>query len=142
SAGRAMVWALVLSSMISTPVMSATTDISSSPITSTNAAQVKPNIMLLMDTSYSMGWTHMPDEVEQGLGFRTVGYKAAECNVLYYNRDQVYALPKKADGTFFPTPSFTGARYDAFKTPASPLVNLSNAFKAYDDDTLRTSGDN
>ena len=40
------------------------TDISSTPIITTTAAQVKPNIMLLMDTSDSMARTHMPDEVE------------------------------------------------------------------------------
>ncbi|MCY7301149.1 MAG: hypothetical protein LH616_18315, partial [Ilumatobacteraceae bacterium] len=142
SSRHAVLWALVLSSMMSTPVMSAPTDISPSPITSTNAAQVKPNIMLLMDTSYSMGWSHMPDEVESQLGFGSVGYKAAECNVLYYNRAQTYLIPKRADGSFFPTPSFTAAPYDAFKTPASPNVDLSSAFKAYDDSTLRTSGDN
>ena len=61
---RPLCWALVLSSMISTPVLSAQTDISSSPITSTNAAQVKPNVMLLVDASGSMGWGHMPDEME------------------------------------------------------------------------------
>ena len=138
---HAAVWALVLSSMISTPVLSAPTDISSSPITSTNAAQVKPNIMLLMDTSGSMGWSHMPDEVESQVGFSAVGYKAAQCNVLYYNRAQTYALPKNADGSLFPVPSFTNSRYDAFKTPASPLVDLSSRFRAYDDDTLRFSGD-
>ena len=141
SSRHAMIWALVLSSMISTPVVAAPTDISPSPITSTNAAQVKPNIMLLMDTSYSMGWTHMPDEVESQVGFGAIGYKAAQCNVLYYNPTQTYALPKDAAGAFFPTPLFGSARYDGFITPASPTVDLSNAFQAYDDSTLRFSGD-
>ena len=144
---EAMVWALVLSSMISTPVLSAQTDISSSPITSTNAAQVKPNVMLLMDTSVSMGWTHMPDEAEEALGPGPypppypVGYKAAQCNVLYYNRNQTYALPKRADGTDFPTPSFTSARYDAFDSIGA-VVDLSSAFKAYDATSLRITGYN
>jgi hypothetical protein len=51
---EAIVCALVLSSMISMPALSAQTDISPTPITSSRAAQVKPNIRLLMDTSYSM----------------------------------------------------------------------------------------
>ncbi len=46
----------------------APTDISNVPLASNNPAQAKPNIMLLMDTSASMGWTHMPDSVE---GLRT-----------------------------------------------------------------------
>jgi hypothetical protein len=141
-AREALVWALVLSSMISTPVLSAQTDISTSPITSTNAAQVKPNIMLLMDTSGSMGWSHMPDEVETQVGIAAIGYKAAQCNVLYYNRNQTYAIPKKADGTQFPTPSFNAARYDPFDTSSSTVVDLALAFKAYDSITLRTSGYN
>ncbi len=138
----AVCWALVLSSMISTPVLSAQTDISSSPITSTNAAQVKPNIMLLMDTSGSMGWGHMPDEVETQVGIGSIGYKAAQCNVLFYNSTQSYAVPKNADGTLFPTPSFSSARYDAFDTTNLTTVDLSSAFKAYDDNTLRTTGYN
>ena len=104
----AVCWALVLSSMISTPVLSAQTDISSSPITSTNAAQVKPNIMLLMDTSGSMGWGHMPDEVETQVGIGSIGYKAAQCNVLFYNSTQSYAVPKNADGTQPPAALYMG----------------------------------
>src|SRR5664280_640391 len=137
----AVCWALVLSSMISTPVLSAQTDISTSPITSTNAAQVKPNIMLLMDTSYSMGWTHMPDEVETQVGVDAIGYKAAQCNALYYNPTQTYAMPKQADGSQFTAPVFANAPYDGYDN-TSPNVNLSAAFKAYDDVTLRTSGYN
>ena len=142
---HAVCWALVLSSMISTPVLSAQTDISSSPITSTNAAQVKPNIMLLFHSSGSMGWGHMPNEMESEVGIGSIGYKAAQCNVVYYNPSLTYALPKQADGTPFATPSFTGAFYDGYATfdgttPAT--VDLSQAFKAYDDNTLRTSGYN
>jgi hypothetical protein len=51
---EAIVCALVLSWTISTPALSAQTDIWPTPITSSSAAQVKPNITLLMDTFYSM----------------------------------------------------------------------------------------
>src|ERR1039457_4626279 len=97
----AMGWALVLSSMISTPVLSAQTDISSSPITTTSGAQIKPNVMLLVDASGSMGWGHMPDEMESVIGIGSIGYKAAQCNVVYYDRNVSYAVPKNADGTLF-----------------------------------------
>ena len=73
----------------------AQTDISSSPLSSTSSAQVKPNVMLLMDTSGSMGWGHMPDEVESLTGIGSVGYKSGQCNVLYYNPKQTYLIPKK-----------------------------------------------
>src|SRR3982751_2766161 len=72
----------------------ALTDLSSTPLASSSAAQVKPNIMLLMDTSGSMGRTHMPDELEDQLnghwGFQSIGYKSSQCNALYYNPSTTY----------------------------------------------------
>ena len=62
----------------------------STPIASTTAALVKPNIMLLMDASGSMARTHMPDEVETMMGATSVGYKSSQCNVLYYDPAQTY----------------------------------------------------
>ena len=127
----------------------AQTDISSSPLSSTSSAQVKPNVMLLMDTSGSMGWGHMPDEVESLTGIGSVGYKSGQCNVLYYNPKQTYLIPKKPDLSLFPAPSFTSAPYAGYVSYyVSPdatdisTVNLSTAFKAYDNKTLRTSGFN
>jgi|KBSMisStaDraftv2_1062788.scaffolds.fasta_scaffold01648_6 Tfp pilus tip-associated adhesin PilY1 len=129
------------------PLRAAQTDISSTPITSTNSAQVKPNIMLLMDTSDSMSFSHMPDEVEAVLGpisttdvAARVGYKSSQCNVLYYNPSTTYVLPKRADGSFFPTPSFNSAPYDAYDTLSSVTVNLASGFTPYDDSTLRHGG--
>jgi Tfp pilus tip-associated adhesin PilY1 len=133
----------------SVAVFAAQTDISSTPIASTRSAQVKPNIMLLMDTSRSMGWTHMPDEVEPLTGIGSVGYKNAVCNVLYYKPTQTYQIPKKPDGTFFPTPTFSAAPYAGFVSYyVSPdgtdlsSVDLSTSFKAYDDKTLLNTGFN
>ncbi|MGZ5205448.1 MAG: hypothetical protein ACXWIQ_12980, partial [Caldimonas sp.] len=129
------------------PLQAAQTDISSTPITSTNSAQVKPNIMLLMDTSDSMSFSHMPDEVEALLGpisttdvAARVGYKSSQCNVLYYNPNTVYSLPKKADGSFFPTPSFNSAPYDAYDSSSLVTVDLASGFTPYDNSTLRHGG--
>src|SRR5678815_1371922 len=129
------------------PLQAAQTDISSTPITSTNSAQVKPNIMLLMDTSDSMSFSHMPDEVETMLGpisttdvAARIGYKSSQCNVLYYNPSTTYVLPKRADGSFFPTPSFSSAPYDVYDTLSSVTVNLASGFTPYDDSTLRHGG--
>ena len=104
----------------------APTDISNVPLASKNPAQAKPNVMLLMDTSVSMGWTHMPDLVEgpadnlfTSPGVKQVGYKSYQCNVLYYNPTTIYDLPKNADGTFWAAPSFNAASYDAYD-PAAP----------------------
>ncbi len=118
----------------------AQTDISSTPILTTTAALVKPNIMLLMDASGSMARTHMPDEVETQTRPTSVGYKSSQCNVLYYNPAQQYFLPKRFDGTSFPVPSFTAARYagfgDYYAVPDLSTTDLSAAFVSYDAATL------
>ncbi len=114
----------------------APTDISNVPLASKNPAQAKPNVMLLMDTSVSMGWTHMPDLVEgpadnlfTSPGVKQVGYKSYQCNVLYYNPTTIYDLPKNADGTFWAAPSFNAASYDAYDS-AAPIYDLATQFKA------------
>ena len=102
------------------------------------ADQAKPNVMLLLDTSDSMKWSHMPDDWERdGVTYFPVGYKSALCNTLYYNPDTRYALPKQADGsTDMPVPSFSAAWKDGYDQTLG-AVNLSTAFQAYDGDTRR-----
>ena len=85
------------------------TDIAATPIASTTAALVKPNIMLLMDASGSMARTHMPDEIETMMGPTSVGYKSSQCNTLYYDPSQIYPRPKKYDGSLFPLQVFDAA---------------------------------
>lgn len=109
------------------------TDLASSPLTNGGSIAVKPNVMLLLDTSNSMRRSHMPDDLETTAAILSLGYKAYQCNVLYYNPNQTYQLPRNADGTQFPTPSFAAAPYDGF-TASSP-VNLANNFQAYDNST-------
>ena len=123
--------------------LAAQTDISSTPIVSTTAAQVKPNIMLLVDASQSMGRSHMPDEVESITLPSGVGYKNWQCNALFYNPAQTYTPPKYSTGAFFPLPSFTSAPYAGFvayyaapDATDSSSVDLSTAFKPYDAKTL------
>src|ERR1035441_6409331 len=87
----------------------------------------------------------MPDEMESVIGIGSIGYKAAQCNVVYYNPNLTYALPKNADGSLFAVPSFTSAFYDgysAFNGGSTATVDLSASFQAYDNNTLRTSGYN
>ena len=126
----------------------ALTDISSTPLAGTPSVQVKPNIMLLMDASGSMGWGHMPDDIETTTGIKSVGYKSSQCNSLYYNPATNYLLPKKPDplATPFAAPSFTNAPYAGYvsyyaapTTLQNSTVNLSANFQAYDSTTLRTA---
>ena len=110
------------------------TDISNRPISSLPTADVKANIMLLMDTSASTGWSHMPEAVEGPGTLLPIGYKNPVCNSIYYNRGTTYQLPKGADGVNLPIPSFTNAAYNYFVNPAVG-TNLSTSFRAYDNAT-------
>ena len=128
----------------------ALTDLAQTPIAANAAVQGKPNIMLLMDTSGSMAWSHMPDEVEKvGTVDYTgsIGYRATQCNSIYYNPAVDYILPKYPDGTFFPQPSFNAAPYAGFVsyyTAADAIdlssVDLAASFQAFDAKTLRAQG--
>jgi Tfp pilus tip-associated adhesin PilY1 len=107
-------------------------DIATTPLASTRSAQVKPNIMLLMDTSGSMAFTHMPDEVEVQTKPTSVGYKSWQCNSLYFKPASTYTPPPKGDGSFFLNATFGSARYDAFDTGSSVTTDLSAKFRAYE----------
>ena len=117
----------------------AITDISLTPLIVTTADLVKPNIMLLMDNSGSMGWTHMPDEIETVTGVKSIGYKSAQCNKLYYNPAATYLVPKRSNGTFLPTPTFAAAPYSGYvsfyaapSVKDSTIPNLATGFSAYE----------
>ena len=90
------------------PAWAGLTQISNSPLASSTSAQVKPNIMFILDTSGSMAWDFMPDSISNRTG--TVGYKNSSCNYMYYNPNVTYTVPKKSDGSNFPTASFTAAQ--------------------------------
>ncbi|MBY0445124.1 MAG: hypothetical protein K2Q15_07950, partial [Burkholderiales bacterium] len=77
------------------------------PLSTLTTGDVKPNIMFTIDDSESMAWTHMPDSVG-GYGTLTedypdllakVGYRASQCNGVYYNPAITYQAPKNANGT-------------------------------------------
>ncbi len=122
----------------STTAVAQLTDLANAPLTNGGSIAVKPNIMLMLDTSNSMKRTHMPDDLETTAATTSLGYKAYQCNSLYYNPTLTYLLPRNADGTQYPTPSYTGARYDGFDSSSS-LVNLSANFQAFDNNTRQNA---
>ena len=113
------------------------TELASKPLASTSSADVKPNIMFVLDNSGSMAWLSMPDEMESYES--RIGYKNYLCNTIYYNPALNYTVPKKADGSNFTTASFTAAYgngYTNYPTgPSSGAVNLSTSFTAYSGNT-------
>ena len=116
------------------------TDISTTPIITSAAALVKPNVMLLMDASGSMGRTHMPDEVETITGVRSIGYKSVQCNSLYYNPAVKYVLPRDFNNDPFLPVTFNAAPYAGFGAYYSPqdlsTTDLRSKFVAYENATL------
>jgi hypothetical protein len=112
------------------PAHAALTDVSDAPFFNSTSSQLKPNIMLLMDTSNSMRFSHMPDEIETDGGPMPIGYKSHQCNVLYYNPNQAYDLPKASSGTPLPTPAFAAAPFNYYSTDNS-TVDLGSLFRAY-----------
>ena len=119
------------------PGQTAQTQVASSPLASATSAQVKPNIMYLMDTSGSMDSLYMPDAI--GLDTAYIGYKNYLCNYIYYNPAINYLVPKKSNGSNFSTASFTAAYSNGYTNyptgPTSGAINLSSAFKAHSGDT-------
>ena len=112
-------------------------DITDVPV-ATFADQNKPNVMLLLDTSDSMKWSHMPDDWEvNATTYFPMGYKSALCNTLYYNPLTEYSLPTTTNGIdTMPLPSFTSAWKDGYDQSLG-TVNLATSFQAYDGDTRR-----
>lgn len=110
----------------------ATVDLADKPLASGTSGEVKPNVMIILDDSGSMGWSFLPDHV---YNIRTkIGYKTAQCNGIYYNPAVAYKPPVKADGTSYPDVSFNNAPNNGFD-PGSAKVDLSTNFKAYDGDS-------
>jgi type IV pilus assembly protein PilY1 len=120
----------MLTWMISISVYAATTDISSVPLntyTATSSADVKPNVLYILDDSGSMGWDYLPDWANDNSppGYY---YKNSSFNGVAYNPAIKYTPPVtyNSDGTLNSTkyPSMTGSSAatggDSAATSASP----------------------
>jgi len=105
--------------------MAAETDIANSPMSSAADANVKPNILFILDDSTSMTWDYMPDNVNSNSNKRCFGYHGY--NRIFYNPNYTYPVPVNASGTPLAIPSFTSAWTDGYKqTGSKDLSNLSN----------------
>lgn len=139
----ALAVALSLAGVTLQQASAAPIDLSNTPVAGTGQAPPKPNVMLLMDTSNSMAFTHMPDALEDPQEYvLSVGYRSAQCNSLYYDPAKKYILPKDASQLDLAIPSFTGALYNYYSpsTAKDPtVVDLSVAFRAYDRNTRQTA---
>jgi type IV pilus assembly protein PilY1 len=136
---KRLIAAATLATFIATPpyAVAALTDISNAPISSAASTTVPPNVLFILDASGSMNSEFMPDEMGSYDG--KASYASHRCNTIYYNPATTYLVPKRADGTDFPVPSFTGADNDGFLSSgntgspsnlnAGSTTNLSTSYK-------------
>jgi len=113
--GLTLACLMLISTLNGGPVLAASADISNSPI-STVQGLTKPNIMFILDTSGSMGWDYMPDDVNNlgGNNNSAYGSLSYQCNGVAYNPAISYQPPIKADGTRYPNILFTSAPSDGY----------------------------
>jgi len=124
-----MMVVVLLAEMAAGPAVA--TDIFTEPVTNNAAKNAPPNIMLLMNTSGSMAYSHMPDQIEGDFISPPVGYKNFQCNSIYYNPNTTYALPVGPDGSNLPDAVWPSVRYNYYSTNSS-MVDISANFQAYD----------
>lgn len=123
-----------------------TTDISTQPLVTLATAQAKPNLLFVMDSSGSMNWSYMPDnlglsrsitnEPYDGHGGRAnwYGYWSAQCNGLAFDPNADYSPPLRADGTSYPHVSYKAAPVDGYAYDAgtsTTTTNLSTSADSY-----------
>ncbi len=114
--------------MRSLSLVAAETDLASKPLSNNTAAEIKPNLLLMLDASGSMDTNTLPDQWGTQIN-PYVGMRNHMCNPIYYNPNVTYDPPVNADGTRRQNVNFGGAPKDGFD-PASSVVNLSSNFVA------------
>jgi len=119
---RAELLLAALAFSLSTGVHAALTDLADTPLSSGVNAQIKPNIMYILDDSGSMDWDYMPNDA--GNNDTKKCYKHYNHNRIYYNPNFTYTPPPKGDGTSFPNASFTAAKNNGYDA-TSGTTNLS-----------------
>lgn len=109
------------------------TDLSNQPLATLPTVKAKPNLLFVMDTSGSMNWSYMPDDLGASQSVTDqpytnwYGYWSPQCNGVAYDPTSVYNPPLKADGTPYPNASFTAAWTDGY-TGGTSTTNLGNSY--------------
>lgn len=92
------------------------------PLTTVGASVVKPNVLLIMDNSGSMGWEHMPDDSAMGYGF--YGLRSNQCNQIYYTPSITYKTPLNSAGVAKADSLYTAAYSSYTSTITSGVANV------------------
>lgn len=130
-------WCFLIFTLFSVSAKVLATDLANAPLATSTTTNVQPNLVFVIDDSGSMAWTHMPDAKQDNSAVSwTYGYyglRSSQCNGLYYNPSFTYTPPIKADGTYYPNASFTGAYTNGYSTAGKTPVNLSTSYKFIDE---------
>ena len=133
TAARAALWrvcALALMALLPQLSWSASTDLATSPLETSTATLVKPNILFILDDSGSMGYAYLPDWAGNYSGTAKL-YNNPKFNGIYYDPAVTYTPPVKYDGTSYA--SMTSANssawakvpIDGFGVSSTSTTNLS-----------------
>ncbi|MFG6488944.1 PilC/PilY family type IV pilus protein [Roseateles sp. BYS78W] len=119
---------------IASAAWAGTTNISNQPLASLPSVSASPNLLLLLDSSGSMNWSYMPDDLGTSTSTTDVpnitwyGYYSPQCNGVAYDPNNTYKPPVKADGTSYSDASFTAAWKDGYSQGST--TDLSTKFYA------------
>lgn len=122
--------ALVASTITVADVHAAVTDIYNQPLATTSSVVAKPNIMFILDNSGSMASNYMPDDMSDSGKY---GFKASQCNGIWFDPTITYTPPLKADGTSYANANFNAAPPDGYTN-----VGTSNVFSSSTSLTVAT----
>ncbi len=110
---------------LSSYTLAAPVQLATSPLATSSASVVQPNLMLMLDDSGSMDWDYMPDNTKNFSG--KYGYNSSQCNGVYYNPTITYSPPVDSTGASYANSSFTAAPVDGYVTGAA-TTDLSTSF--------------
>ncbi len=138
-------WVIGLSVGASALSHAATTDLASSPLSSTSSSVVRPNVLFTLDNSGSMDWNYLPDyaggqvysggtanhcKVSNTCGNGETPFKTNEYNGMAYNPRIAYQLPVNADGTLKASQGspWTAVKVDGYGIQSTSTINMTNGY--------------
>lgn len=119
-------WMVLLAAMM--PAVATETDLATSPLGA--GLQAKPNLMFILDDSFSMDVTYMPDDIGY---YSSKLLKNSRINGVAYDPSIRYQAPPKGDGTYYPemnsenTSQWSLVPQDAYGILAASKSNLSTS---------------
>ncbi len=126
-------YALLFAHPLSVPA--APVVLATQPLVTASTSSVPPNVLLMMDDSGSMAWSHMPDSNSDNsrmpMSYGYYGFRSSQCNGIAYNPAITYTPPVDSTGTSYPNANFNAAWVDGYKV-SSGTVNLSSSYRATD----------